>query len=445
MADLCAGAAATNISPRDSQFLYGYPHVARFSTGVHDPLFSSALYLSNEEERVLFIANDVIFVGREPVLRTRRAIAEATGLPESAILVSASHTHSGPVTVNYVSNEADAAVPGADPAYLTQLEDGIVEAGIRAYQAARPAEAGFALASGAGLGANRRDPHGPADPEIPVLLVRDAATKQRFACMMVCAMHPTVLHEDSTAISGDFPGLARQYLQRRVLGTEGVVLYHMGAAGNQSPRHVTRANTIAEARRLGEVLGGAVEDAVSAIPYVCEVDIHAATAFTDLPPAAFPSVREAEQKLRATRMRLENLRRSNAPRQETRTAECDWFGAEETVTLSRAAAEGRLDAARKQVLPAEIQLLRVGPWRYIGWPGEIFVEYALELRAEAPGAYLITLANGELQGYIVTREAAAEGGYEASNALFAPESGAVLLARTRDLLQQDETIQAVEP
>ena len=36
-----------DITPRNSTFLYGYPHVSRLSTGVHDPLLSSSLYLDD--------------------------------------------------------------------------------------------------------------------------------------------------------------------------------------------------------------------------------------------------------------------------------------------------------------------------------------------------------------------------------------------------------------
>jgi hypothetical protein len=64
----------------------------------------------------------------------------------------------------------------------------------------------------------------------------------------------------------------------------------------------------------------------------------------------------------------------------------------------------------------------------------VFVEYALELKRRAERTFVISLANGELQGYVVTPEAAAEGGYEASNALFAPESGERLVSSTLALL-----------
>jgi hypothetical protein len=128
------------------------------------------------------------------------------------------------------------------------------------------------------------------------------------------------------------------------------------------------------------------------------------------------------------------LRASGAPHNEIRTAECDWFGAEKTLVLSRAAAEGRVAAAARACLPAEIQVLTIGHSSLAGWPGEAFVEYGLRLASARPDTFLATLANGELQGYLITPEAAAAGTYEAGNSLFDPRSGEILLARTLELL-----------
>ena len=80
--------------------------------------------------------------------------------------------------------------------------------------------------------------------------------------------------------------------------------------------------------------------------------------------------------------------------------------------------------------PAEIQLIRIGNWSFVAWPGEIFIEYALQLKEQYRNAFVITMANGELQGYIVTKEAAAQGGYEASNAIFDYSSGDLLVTTT---------------
>lgn len=62
---LVAGAAACDITPEGPQFLFGYPHVERMSTGVHDRLLSSALYLSDGRVALLLVANDVVSLGNE--------------------------------------------------------------------------------------------------------------------------------------------------------------------------------------------------------------------------------------------------------------------------------------------------------------------------------------------------------------------------------------------
>jgi len=434
MERLEAGAAVVDISPRDSQFLYGYPYVERYSVGIHDPLLSSALYLSDGLTQMMFVANDIIFVSKATTQRVRKRIKEATGVPGNNIMITATHTHSGPGTVDYISSEHDSIVPQADPAYLCFFEDSIVAAAIQARRKAQPARVGLAVANGSGVGTNRRDFLGPADPEVPVLMVKTADGRQDIACMVVYSMHPTVLHEDSKLISGDFPGMMRQFLQKEVVGEDCPVLYQTGPAGNQSPRHVTRANTFAEAKRLGEMLGRAVAKVIPEITCASSISLKSAQRFVDLSRRAFPSVSEAEKKLEGVFERLERLRQANAPRQEIRTAEVDWFGAEETLTLARAYDEGRLERFYKSCLPAEVQMLNVGPWSFVGWPGEIFVEYALAVKQRYRDAFIISLANGELQGYVATEEAAREGGYEASNAIFDPESGKVLLDITFELL-----------
>src|ERR1041385_6016315 len=95
---LKAGAAGTQITPGNGAFLAGYPHVPRYSTGVHDPLLSTSLYLESGDARLLIIANDIIYAPKPVVQRVRQRITEKTGIPTGNILISATHTHSGPKT-----------------------------------------------------------------------------------------------------------------------------------------------------------------------------------------------------------------------------------------------------------------------------------------------------------------------------------------------------------
>ena len=431
---LHAGAAVTDLTPRGSVFLYGYPHAKRDSTGIHDPLQCAALYLCGGGGQALFLANDLIHVSRDIAASVRRAIAAATGVPEEAIMITATHTHSGPVIVEHVSNAADGTVPKPDPTYLAWAAAQMVAAARAAFHAARPAELGLVVACSAGVGTNRHDPSGPSDPDVPVLVARARDDRAPIAAMLICAMHPTVLHEDSTLISGDFPHFARRFLQQHALEEACPVLYHNGASGNQSPRHVTRANTFSEAQRLGEVLGRAVAERLPALKYLRDAPIAVRQRFVELALRPLPSADSAQQALATAREKFTRLKREGAPRTAVRTAECDVFGAEETVELVRGARDGRLAAAARECSPAEIQVLEIGPWKFVGWPGEFFVEYALEVKRRRPGVFVITLANGELQAYIVTAEADAKAFYEARNALFAWENGPRIVEETLALL-----------
>ena len=76
----------------------------------------------------------------------------------------------------------------------------------------------------------------------------------------------------------------------------------------------------------------------------------------------------------------------------------------------------------------------MGPLRFVGWPGELFVEHALALKARASSVYVITLANGELCGYIATPAAVSQGAYEATNAIFTVANGPRFVEQTLTLL-----------
>ncbi|MHC4122044.1 MAG: neutral/alkaline non-lysosomal ceramidase N-terminal domain-containing protein, partial [Planctomycetota bacterium] len=406
-----AGAGAADITPKNSQFLYGYPHIERYSSGAYDPLLSSALYLCDGTTRVMFIANDIICVSKETTRNVRKRISEKISIPVESIMITATHTHSGPITVNYLSNENDKAVPKADAGYVKLLEAGIVEAAVKAYENSQPTKIGLAIANAKGIGTNRREPSGPADMDVPVLAVKSLKNDNYIACMLICSMHPTVLHENSTLISGDFPGMCREYLQSKVLSKNCAVLHHTGPAGNQSPRYVTNANNIDEAKRIGVILGKAVEKVLVDINYTSNTRIKYLTSSIDLPKRSFSCVSDAKIKLDKAISKLKKLQKNNVNPKETRTAECDWFGAEETYSLAKAFANGRVNQFYKTILPAEIQVIKIGDWCFIGWQGEIFVEYSIAVKKRFNNTFVISLANGELQGYIVTKQAFEECGY----------------------------------
>ncbi len=434
---LRAGAAATDISPPLGSPLFGYPHVERSSTGVYDPLLASALYLENGGDAVVLLALDLLFLDPLHARAVRRSVAEQLKLDESHIFIACTHTHSGPVTSQLLLWREDPSQKLPDAAYMHGLCEQIVEAARRARQAAQWAEIAWTIARIEGVGGNRLDPCGASDPEAGVLVVRSAATKQWLACLIVYAMHPTVLHEDSTLVSADFPDALRQALRER-FGRQLVVVYQMGASGNQSPRHFTRGNTFAEAERLGRLAAGSI---VPTIEQLGDGDFHSAACLSglieqvELPRRSLPSIADAENRLILARQQWRNLREMSAPAATIRTAECAVFGAEGSLALARLQACGEIDRTLAPQMPLEVQAIRIGDVALLGLPGECFVEYGLEIkRGSSFRTHVVTLVNGHLQGYIVTPQGAAQGGYEAESSVFAPAAGAVLVETALRLL-----------
>jgi hypothetical protein len=425
-----AGASFIDITPKKPYFLFGYPFVERISSGVHDWLLSSALYLDDGNESVIFITNDIIYVDKSIVAHVREAVSEVTKVPVGQIMIGATHTHSGPVTVDCLNSANDPVVPSADPVYIRYLEQQMIRVACEAFGNAVPAKIGLTIADVTGIGTNRHDPAGPSDLNMPVLLVKDLKDEW-IGCMMVCHMHPTVLHEDSTLYSGDFPAYAREILQKKVFGCQCPVLHFTGAAGNQSPRHVTQSNTFDEAFRLGGIIAEAVRKQLdTGVEYESSTAITCRQEWVDLPRQRFPDVESAKSIRDEAYNRFQSLRKTSGDAREIRTAEVDWFGAEELFSLSKLSSEGALEDAYRTSLPAEIQLIRIGTWRFVSWPGEIFTEYALALKSMFANTFLITLTNGELQGYIVTEEAWERKYYEAANTLFHHSAGEALLVKT---------------
>ena len=422
---LHAGAVTREISPGAPVQLCGYPHVRRISAGIHDPLLASVLFLRTEKSAVLLGALDLIMLNCDVARRIRRAVAKAVDIPESCVLFSCTHTHSAPVTLDYLPFSGDVAMPPPDPAYLEFVERRVVEAAVEAKQKSRPAELAWTSGNAAGVGGNRHALNGPTDSEVGVLCVRAAG--KILSVTLIYGMHTTVLHEDSLFVSGDFPHYARLQM-REALGDDVVVLYHNGAAGDQSPRYHVTGQTFAEAERLGRKLGNAALAGLKQLKFTNDIELGGWLKPVELQHRELPSVSEAEQLVATRQAEYGRLKSAEAERAKVRTAEVAVFGAEAQLKLARAQQNGEVERILSRLRPFEAQVIRIGEACVAALPGEFFSDFGLQLKRRASmKSHLVTYANGELQGYIVTPEAASAGGYEAASSLFPLAAGAAMI------------------
>ncbi len=434
---LLAGVSTVDISPKKPIALFGYPHVERISTGIHDPLFASATYLNNGESAVLMISLEILFLNRSTACDIRSAVSEATSIPQECVLISCTHTHSGPVCAELISWRDDPALSPPDAEYIAFLKQNTIDAACVAVENAKPAELAWATADAATVGGNRLSKDGPTDSEAGVLAIREAGAGSMMAVSIIYGMHPTVMHEDSTLVSADFPFYTRLHLQEH-LGKDLPVSYYMAPSGNQSTRYYVEDQTFAEAERLGRKLGRAVAAAIDDLrdaDFVAECSLVAAV--KEIVPIRRPiaSLADAKKLLDEYNEEYSRLQREGAERPKVRTAECAVFGAEGTVSLAKSEKLGDIQKEIDEGRPFQVQVLKIADVCVVGVSGEIFVEYGLEIKSRAKcKTFVITLANGDMLGYIVTPEAAVEGGYEATNAIFASETGKIIVDAAVELI-----------
>ena len=110
-----AGIAKVDITPSSFGPMYGYTNrKCGPANGTHDPLFAKALVLAAGDSRLAIVTLDLGSIVSENL---KRDVAAKLGIP--VLLLSVSHTHSGP---SFLPTEERA--PGATPPSAYQVEMG---------------------------------------------------------------------------------------------------------------------------------------------------------------------------------------------------------------------------------------------------------------------------------------------------------------------------------
>ncbi|MDW7656489.1 MAG: hypothetical protein SCM11_04860, partial [Bacillota bacterium] len=92
-----AGVGREIITPPLGTILLGYAP-GRPAESVHDDLRVTCIALAHGRTQAMLISADICMFSAETVAYLRKRIQEETGIPAGHIILSATHTHSGPVT-----------------------------------------------------------------------------------------------------------------------------------------------------------------------------------------------------------------------------------------------------------------------------------------------------------------------------------------------------------
>lgn len=270
--DLLAGVARIEITPSSNGPMFGYANrKCGESTAVHDPLFAKALVLQAGSQRAAIVTLDLGSISSDIIFKR---VADELNIP--VLVLSLSHTHSGPAFMAY-------SLGAKEPSpYLKELEGKIFDVVKRASESMAPAR----LSVGHGsiqLGYNRlllrddgrsralfdnldRVPYGPVDPEVGLIRIESPDGRPR-ALLVHYTAHPVALGSTNCLYSADYPGVMKARVESAMPGVE--AMFVQGAAGDVNPLFQGRTGNsdadFATMTKMGELLAAEVLRAVKSM------------------------------------------------------------------------------------------------------------------------------------------------------------------------------------
>lgn len=301
---LRVGAAAVAITPPSGTPMAGYYSI-RTADGVHDDLYAKAIVLESGGRKAALVALDLIATTRDLVVQSRAAIEEATGIPGDSVMISATHSHTGPVISGRGVREADfGGATDEALAYRGALPGKIAEAVAKANDALAPARARAAHGREASIAFNRRfhmkdgtvgwnpgkgnpaivKPAGPIDPDVPVVVFESTDDERR----PIAAYVNYAVHLDNVGgpyISADLPGVLSDLLAA-VKGESLVTVWTAGCCGDINHIDVNWPEPqkgFDNAERMGIILAGSVLEAWPTLEAVEEAPLRVRSVVVPLP------------------------------------------------------------------------------------------------------------------------------------------------------------------
>ncbi len=430
---LQVGAAAVDITPPKGCPMAGY-YSYRGAEGTHDPLWAKAVVLEKDGTTVALVALDLISTPRKIVEESRQAIEKRTQIPGTQVMISATHSHTGPILHDGSARADIFTADGAKIAkeYVAALPGQIAEAVAKAHAARRPARVSFATGIEDGLAFNRRfhmkdgsigwnpgkknpnivRPAGPTDPSVPVVLFEtDEKTPQPIAIYVNFALHLDTV--GGLYFSADYPYTLARCLAA-VYGEDVVTVFTAGCCGDVN--HINVASDKpqkghGEAARIGTRLAAEVLRTCEKLTPAAAGPLRVSREIVELPLAPVTS-----DDVAAAQRVVADL--------EAKTKPAPKF-------LEQVQAFKALDISQRlgKPLAVEVQVISLGSdLAWVSLPGEIFVELGLQIKRGSPFPQTIIaeLANGSI-GYIPTRVAYSQGHYEVVSARCAEGSGEKLV------------------
>ncbi len=409
-----AGASAIDISPRQLPAIRNGGFLEASSDRVDAPLFARSLVLSDGTETIAISIVDSCMFPTDVCDAIKAEVTRRIGIPGNRILISATHTHSAPSTMDLcLGTRRD---PHYTPFVILKVADGIVAA----HGQLRDAKVGHAAVDAYELTNCRRwilrgdrigtdpfgertvrammhpgyqnpnyiGPAGPVDPQLSILSVVAAADESPICVMANFSMH---YFGAGGGFSPDYFGEVAKLLEQQIGGEQPMVgIMSQGTSGDLHWMDYSQPKRDGFGRaQYSEELAHVAIDAWKNIEHKSDVTL----AMAEKRIAINRRIPSPERLAWANSVNQQRGDRRPKDRTEVYAEQAAWI-------------DGNPNAE------VVLQAVRIGEIGITAIPNEVYGSTGLRLKAYSPLAktFNLELANGA-EGYIPPPEQHALGGY----------------------------------
>jgi len=381
------GFAAADITPPVGVALTGYGYyLKRTALRVHDPLFARALALRVGDNTLLLICCDLIGFGPDFVTDLRARIEKTTSAPPRHVMVTCTHTHSGPATV-FLRGLGE-----VDEDYLAALAEKLVDVARAAVlDSAAVSDMAHFCEPFEGIGYKRADRSNDGlDNRLHGLRIdrraRDSVLLLNYGC------HPVTVGKNRE-VSADYPGAVVSKMGQT--GYETVFLN--GCCGDVDPKvneEEWGSGTYDTVDAYADAIAAVAAKGLERAKVMAGADV-AVRHFTVELPLEVPTRESLEKSLR-------ELETADLEPQMVRF-EREWLRAALTRLASGQAGE---------TVSADVQVFDLDEVVIVGLPMEAFSVFGMRIKDALPqrNVFVVGQCNGTI-GYLPTRANMEASGY----------------------------------
>ncbi|MCM8817603.1 MAG: hypothetical protein NC913_08885, partial [Candidatus Omnitrophica bacterium] len=361
-------------------------------------------------KRVVIITSDLLYFPKSLVNNLKTEISKRFQMKFSDIFITASHTHTGPFL-----DERLCFGEKPLPDYTSILEKEIIGGVISSINDEEDVTIGYAAKDNVDIGIiNRRkktekgiemlpNPEGKVDKNLCVLSFEKVKGNPKVI-LLNYSCHPTTLSTSIYEISADYPGVVQREIENYYSGS--ICMFTNGCCGDVRPGIIENGRftggNFNDIERMGKILFGNVVELVEKTNLLNDFGILSFSENFHFPlnPEFIP---ENEKRLKDIIKIYEEKFGYHVPD--------EWKN-----FMNK-------ELKEKKEIPdyveGEIQIIKIGDVFLVGIPGEAMVEIGLRIRKHSKNKklFICGYANGSI-GYIPTRQAVIEGGYETTSFLY---------------------------